>query len=159
MKLKKITTVFSLVMIVATLTACHFTTEHTYKDIRYEITNDYILQRNEESDILRTENADIEIMQSESELGKLIRNSAYIEEYDVTYQTDNLKINDIYFSKIVMEYSDKAHFDSRFTSIEYCFSIKGNVYRISAEHIPDTTDIKLVEDEIHELLENLDISW
>ena len=94
-------------MTVTTLTACNFTTEHTYKGIKYEITSDYNLQRNEKSDILRTENADIEIVQSESELGRLIRDSAYIEEYDVIYQTDNLKINDIYFSKIIMEYSDK----------------------------------------------------
>lgn len=159
MKLKKnIVTLLAATMI-PTLSACGFTTEYTYKDLKFSISSDYELKNTDNAYLFENDIVSITVMPKESTLRKLVNDSDYISEHDVEYKTDSLEINDIYFARTYMEYSKVKDDDKRYVSIEYSFNVSGKNYIIFVSDIRNTEDIEAVKDELYNMIDNMDISW
>lgn len=159
MKKTIISSISFLIILAVILTGCRFTTEYRFKGIKYSVNNDLIYESTGDADIFKTENAEITIKQSESELRKLVHDSDYIEKYDVVYETDSVYTNEIYFAKTYMERSESKGGTIRLISIEYSFNISGKNYIIIVSDVLDVFDIKPIEEELENIVNSIDVAW
>ncbi len=159
MKIKKITALFLTAVFMTVLSGCRFENEFTYEGIKFSVSRDYEHERTVNADIFRGEDAEIVIRQSESELRRLVNDKSYVDEYDVTYETDNAYINEIYYAVTHMERSELKDGKVRFKSIEYSFNVSGKNYIVLIKDVIDVIDIEPYAEELENIVNSIDVSW
>lgn len=156
MKTSRLLTVVLTSLSLLSLTGCGNTNDYTYKDITFSVSNDYKYEESNGAYVFISDNARIVVTEKESTLQNIIDNNTWINDYDVEYKTDNIKINGIDINKIYLEQSRQKDGIARFTSIEYTFKINNTNYKISASDIMDTIDIKPIEEELENLINSIE---